>query len=117
MTTAPTKNESLPELLESPPSPNRIMTMSNQHRDVSAVLDSLALMAAKFCSNDMVKDAIKAREIVTELIAAASRAEVSFNSVGGCYEHNPRNFMSAMLQLEEDIVPLRAALKAAQGGE
>ena len=58
----------------------------------------------------------RARDAEVEaLVAAAHRAEVSFNTVRGCYERNPGNFMLAMNELEADVLPLRAALAAFTG--
>jgi hypothetical protein len=52
-----------------------------------------------------------------ELIEAAHRAEVSFNTVRGCYERNPGNFAHAIRELEADVIPLRAALANCGGGK
>ncbi len=52
---------------------------------------------------------------VAELIRAAAWAEVSFNTVEGCYKRNPRNFMAAMAELDRDVVPLRTALARFKG--
>ena len=52
----------------------------------------------------------KVLEGLSELVEAARRAEVSFNTVRGCYERNPGNFAVAMRELERDVLPLRAAL-------
>ena len=57
----------------------------------------------------------EARAAVAELIETARRAEVSFNTVRGCYERNPGNFAVAMRELEADVIPLRAALARVGG--
>ncbi len=60
----------------------------------------------------------RARDAEVEaLVAAAHRAEVSFNTVRGCYERNPGNFMLAMNELEADVLPLRAALAPFTGAK
>lgn len=66
---------------------------------------------------DAVREAGEARAAVVELIEAAKRAEVAFNTVGGCYVRNPGNFMLAMRQLNEDVKLLRAALARCQPTE
>jgi hypothetical protein len=63
----------------------------------------------------LARDLIEARAAVADLIAAAHRAEVSFNTVRGCYERNPGNFMVAMRELEADGVALRVALARCGG--
>lgn len=60
----------------------------------------------------------RARDAEVEaLVAAAHRAEVSFNTVRGCYERNPGNFMLAMNELEADVLPLRAAIAPFTGAK
>jgi len=67
-------------------------------------------------SSGMTTETSNARDAEVEaLVAAAHRAEVSFNTVRGCYERNPGNFMLAMNELEADVLPLRAALAAFTG--
>lgn len=86
------------------------MTTEREKVDVLAVMDG----AAQWCKG---KSAVgsdlgltDARAAVAELIETASRAEVSFNTVGACYRRNPGNFAQAMQQLDADVAPLRALL-------
>lgn len=81
--------------------------------DVLAVLDEMALSVNKTISrehSDWHRRIVAARAAVAELIEAAHRAEVSFNTVRACYERNPANFALSMRELEQDVLPLRAAL-------
>jgi hypothetical protein len=65
---------------------------------------------------ELVEEKTRAVDDVTEaqarndLAAAARRLEISANTVAYCYEKHPRNFASALQQLQDDATAMRAEL-------
>lgn len=71
----------------------------------------------KLTSNDEALANARLWSAASDLLEAAHRVEVAFNTMSYCYERTPGNFAAALRDAEDDLQALRAAIAKATTGE